>query len=141
MNFLLDTNIISELRKGGDGRANPEVIAWLSGVDADRLYLSAITLLELERGVLRLERRDIAQGALLRKWMDGQVLPEFRSRTLPLDADAAIRCASLHVPHPKPERDALIAAIALVHGMTVVTRNVVDFETMGVPLLNPWQPR
>ena len=140
MNFLLDTNVISELRKAGDRRADPEVIAWLSGVDAERLYLSSITLLELERGVLRLERRDLAQGRLLRQWMNQQVLPEFRSRTLPLDADAALRCASLHVPDPKPERDAMIASIALLHGMTVVTRKVADFETMGVPVLNPWAP-
>lgn len=138
MNYLLDTNVVSELRKAGDGRANPEVIAWLSGVDAENLYLSSITLLELERGILSLQRRDPAQGALLRKWMDGRVLPEFRPRTLPVDADAALRCAALHVPDPKPERDALIAAIALVHGMTVVTRNTTDFETMSVPLLNPW---
>ena len=141
MNYLLDTNVLSELRKAGDGNANPNVIARFSTLDAESLFLSAITLLELEVGVLRMERRDPTQGGMLRRWMDQKVLPEFSSRTLPFDADAALRCATLHVPDPKPDRDALIAAIAWVHGMTVVTRNIADFEKMGVPLLNPWEPR
>ena len=139
--FLLDTNVISEVRKAGDGRADANVIAWLSGVDAASLYLSAITLLEIELGILRMERRDAAQGARLRTWMTHHVLPEFLERTLPVDVAVALRCASLHVPDPRGERDALIAATALVHGMTVVTRNVADFEGAGVPLLNPWDDR
>lgn len=139
--FLLDTNVVSELRKAGDGKADAAVIAWLSGVDAATLYLSAISLMELELGVLRIERRDTAQGARLRTWVDRYVLPEFLDRTLPVDAAVALRCAALHVPDPRPERDALIAATALVHGMTVVTRNVADFEATGVPLLNPWEAR
>ena len=136
--YLLDTNVISELRKAGDNRADTRVVAWLASVDARTLYLSAITLLELEVGVLRIERHDASQGARLRAWMDDRVLPEFQQRTLPVDSEVAHRCASLHVPDPRPERDALIAATALVHGMTVVTRNIQDFEHMGVPLLNPW---
>ena len=139
--FLLDTNVLSELRKAGDSKADANVIAWLSGVDAAILYLSAMTLMEVELGILQVERRDAAQGARLRTWMAHHVLPEFLDRTLPVDAAVALRCASLHVPDPRAERDALIAATALVHGMTVVTRNVADFEATGVPLLNPWDPR
>ena len=137
--FLLDTNVVSELRKVGDGKADPLVVVWMSGVDAAALYLSAVTLMELELGILRIERRDPAQGGRLRAWMDNRVLPEFGERTLPIDAAVALRCAALHVPDPRSERDAFIAATALVHGMTVVTRNVTDFEATGVALLNPWQ--
>jgi predicted nucleic acid-binding protein len=136
--FLLDTNVISELRKAGDGKADANVIAWLSSVDATTFYLSAITLMEIELGILRIERRDPAQGARLRAWMDQRILPEFADRTLPVDAAVALRCALLHVPDPRPERDAFIAATALAHGMTVVTRNLADLVSTGVPLLNPW---
>jgi predicted nucleic acid-binding protein len=139
--FLLDTNVLSELRKAGDGKADTNVIAWLSSVDAVSLYLSALTLMEVELGILRIERRDASQGVRLRTWMTHHVLPEFLDRTLPIDAAVALRCASLHVPDPRAERDALIAATALVHGMTVATRNVADFEATGVPLLNPWDAR
>jgi toxin FitB len=139
MMFLLDTNVISELRKAGDGKADANVTAWLSGVDAASFYISVVTLMELELGILRVERRDPAQGERLRAWMRTHVLPEFSARTLPIDAAVALRCARLHVPDPRPERDAYIAATALVHGMTVVTRNLADFEPTGVCLLNPWE--
>jgi predicted nucleic acid-binding protein len=138
--FLLDTNVISELRKTGDGKADANVVAWSSSVEATRLYLSAVTLMELELGILRMERRDVAHGARLRSWMANHVLPEFSERVLSFDAPAALRCARLHVPDPRSDRDAQIAATALVHGMTVVTRNVADFIPTGVPLLNPWEP-
>lgn len=136
--FLLDTNVISELRKAGDGKADSKVIAWLSRQNASQLYVSAITLMELELGTLLVGRRDPVQGAMLRSWMDNHVLPEFSERTLPVDSAVALRCARLHVPDPRPDRDAYIAATALVHGMTVVTRNVADFEPAGVGVLNPW---
>lgn len=136
--YLLDTNVISELRKAGDGRADGNVVAWLTSVDAATVYLSVITVMELELGVLRIERRDPAQGRLLRAWMDQQVLPEFADRTLPIDKAVALRCAPLHVPDPCSERDAFIAATALTHGMTIVTGNVADFAATGVRLLNPW---
>jgi toxin FitB len=136
--FLLDTNVISELRKAGDGKADANVVAWLSRVDATTLYLSAITLMEIELGILRIERRDPAQGQRLRAWMDNHILPEFAERTLPVDTAVALRCASLHVPDARSERDALIAATALVHGMTVITRNLADFEHTGARVLNPW---
>jgi predicted nucleic acid-binding protein len=136
--FLLDTNVISELRKAGDDKADANVVAWLARADATTFYLSAITLMEIEVGILRIERRDPAQGARLRAWMDRHILPEFADRTLPVDKAVALRCAPLHVPDPRPERDAFIAATALVHGMTIVTRNVVDFAPTGASLLNPW---
>lgn len=136
--FLLDTNVISELRKARAGTANPNVVAWANSVEASVLFISAITVLELEQGVLLVERRDAKQGMALRAWLDGQVMPEFSSRTLPIDADIARRCAGLHVPDPRVERDALIAATALVHGLTVVTRNIADFDKTGVRLINPW---
>jgi predicted nucleic acid-binding protein len=137
--FVLDTNVVSELRKAGDGRADPQVIAWLASHDAGAFFLSAITVMELEIGVRRIEHRDPAQGALLRAWLDGKVLPEFDGRVLPVDTSVALRCARLHVPDPRSDRDALIAATALVHGMRVATRNLGDFRATGVALVDPWQ--
>ncbi|WMS45278.1 type II toxin-antitoxin system VapC family toxin (plasmid) [Acuticoccus sp. MNP-M23] len=138
MMFLLDTNVVSELRKAGDGRADTNVTAWCAAQDAAVFYISALTLMEVEIGVLRVARRDAAQGARLRRWMDDHVVPAFASRTLPIDAPVALQCARLHVPDPRAERDALIAATAMVHKMTVVTRNVADFAATGVPLIDPW---
>lgn len=139
--YLLDTNVVSELRKAGDGRADANVIAWLSAVDRGSLFVSAITLMELEIGVLRIERKDTLQGARLRAWIDERVLPEFLGRTLPVDSAVALRCAPLHGPDPQSERDSLIAATALVHGLTVVTRNVADFQRCNVQLIDPWVAR
>jgi predicted nucleic acid-binding protein len=136
--YVLDTNVVSELRKVRSGKANAEVAKWADGVDAIDLYLAAITVLELETGVLQMERRAPSQGALLRAWLDHHVLPEFAGRVLPVDTAVAQCCARLHVPDRRAERDALIAATAVVHGMTVVTRNLADFEPTGVRLLNPW---
>ena len=136
--FLLDTNVVSELRKAKAGKADPNVAAWAASVAVGSLFVSVITILELETGVLLVERRDPPQGALLRSWLDSHVLPAFHNRVLSIDISVAQRCARLHVPDPRAERDALIAATALVHGMTVVTRNVPDFVLTGVPTLNPW---
>lgn len=134
--FVLDTNVVSELRR--PEKADPKVSAWASSVPLASTYLSAITILEIELGALSVERRDDAQGRVLRAWIDGQILPCFEGRILPIDAAIAQRCARLHVPDPRAERDALIAATALVHGMTIVTRNVADFRPTGVPVVNPW---
>jgi toxin FitB len=139
--YVLDTNVISELRKAKAGKADRHVVAWASGVPASHLYLSAITVLELEMGVLRIERRDRAQGALMRAWLDGQVMPAFAGRILAVDTAVALRCARLHVPNRLAERDALIAATALVHGMTVVTRNLDDFAAAKVEMVDPWSER
>ena len=136
--YLLDTNVVSELRKAKSGKADAGVIAWAAGLHASELFLSAISVLELEMGVLLVERRDAAQGVVLRSWLDKHVLLAFAERILPVDTAVARRCARLHVPDPRAERDALIAATALVRDLTVVTRNVGDFEATGVRLLNPW---
>ena len=136
--FVLDTNVVSELRRAKSGKADKNVMAWAASVRAGALFLSAITILELEIGVLLVERRDAAQGAMLRVWLDRHALRAFAGRVLAVDTAVAQRCARLPVPDPLADRDALIAATALVHGMTVVTRNVADFESTGVPILNPW---
>jgi hypothetical protein len=136
--FVLDPNVISELRKAGDARADAHVTAWIARQDAASFFVSAITLMELEIGVLQVERRDPLQGTRLRMWLDTHVLPEFAERTLPIDATVALQCARLHVPDRRSERDAFIAAATIVHGMTVVTCHVGDFEATGVPLVNPW---
>ena len=139
--YLLDTNVVSELRKAKSGKAHPQVVEWAQSVAASTLYISAITVLELETGILLMERKDAQQGALLRTWMTTHVLPAFADRTLPVDTAVALRCAKLHVPNPGAERDMLIASTAVVHGLTMVTRNVADFEATGVVLFNPWAPR
>jgi predicted nucleic acid-binding protein len=136
--FLLDTNVVSALRKIRMGRADANLAAWAVQVETADLYLSVISVEELEIGVLLVERRDPLQGAVLRGWFDHQVLPAFSGRILSVDTAVAQRSARLHVPDPRPQRDALIAATALVHGMTVVTRNVSDFAPCGVSLFNPW---
>ncbi len=136
--IILDTNVVSELRKIRSGRAEPAVARWASAQSASELYVSVITIQELEIGVLRAERRDASRGDLLRTWMVQHVLPAFAGRILPVDAAVAIRAASLHVPDPKSSNDAFIAATALVHRMALATRNVADFEGLGVDLVNPW---
>jgi toxin FitB len=137
--FLLDTNVISELRRAKTGRASKAAVDWAKSIPASSLFLSAISILELEIGVLLVERRDRSQGKPLRKWLEEQVLRAFSDRILPVDTQTALRCAALHVPNPHSERDALIAATALTHGMTVATRNIADFRSTGVSLVNPWQ--
>jgi toxin FitB len=136
--FVLDTNVVSELRKVRAGKADLNVARWADQIAATELYLSAITIQELEIGVLLSERRDPTQGAMFRTWLDHHVLPAFGGRILPVDTAVAQRSAKLHVPDPRPIRDGLIAATALVHGMTLVTRNTADFVPMDVPLFNPW---
>jgi predicted nucleic acid-binding protein len=137
--FLLDTNVISELRR--PEKANRNVVAWAGAVPAAQFFLSAISILEVEIGALRVTRKDAAQGAVLRSWIDNQILAGFEGRILPIDTEVARCCARLHVPDPRSERDALIAATAMVHRLTVVSRNSADFESTGVALLNPWTPR
>ena len=136
--YLLDTNVVAELRKARSPKVDKNVLAWANSIPVSSLHLSAITVLELEIGILSVERRDPAQGTILRTWLDSHVLPTFLDRILPVDTTVARRCARLHVPDPRPDRDALIAATALVHRMTMVTRNVRDFTPTGVETVNPW---
>ncbi|MDB5438726.1 MAG: hypothetical protein JWM33_1153 [Caulobacteraceae bacterium] len=136
--YLIDTNVVSESRKIASGKADPAVINWLSRTDPSTTFISAMTLFELELGVGRVERRDPAQGSALRRWLDRTVKPGFQGRVLPMDSEIAVACAGLHIPDPAGERDAWIAATALVHGLTLVTRNVRDFAASRVATLNPW---
>ncbi|GAB3490058.1 PIN domain-containing protein [Nocardiopsis coralliicola] len=138
MNYLLDTNVLSELRKP-EGRCAPAVAAWVGARHPSSLYLSVITVLEVEIGIRRLECRDLPQARRLRRWLEDDVLDAFSGRIVPVDIDVARRAATLHVPDPQPERDAYIAATAQVRGMTVATRNTADFASTGVALLNPWE--
>ena len=134
--ILLDTNVVSELRKARE--ADRGVMRWIATQAAELQFLSAISILELEIGVQRMERRDARQGAVLRRWLNDRVHPAFEDRILPVDLAVARRCAALHVPDPRPERDAMIVATALVHGLTLATRNETDFQNMGVQIINPW---
>jgi predicted nucleic acid-binding protein len=136
--FLLDTNVVSELRKIRSGKGDRNVAAWADSIDTADLFVSVVTILELEIGILRVERRDSASGAVLRDWMNERVLTAFANRMLAVDTAVAKRSAQLHIPDPRPIPDALIAGTALVHGMAVVTRNVADFAPMGVAVVNPW---
>jgi len=137
VSHLLDTNVISELRKP-ERRADVGVRAWVAARAPSDLYLSAITVLEVEVGIGRIARRDPAQAARLQAWLDEELLDAFAGRILPVDVPVARRAARLHVPDPRPERDALIAATAAVHGLAVVTRNAKDFEPLDVAVINPW---
>lgn len=136
--FILDTNVVSELRKAKAGKAAPNVVAWAAAQDPSSLYLSVITLMELEQGIALKERRDPTQGKLLRAWMTDRVLRVFDRRILPIDTRVALCCGGLHIPNPMSDRDSLIAATGIVHAMTVVTRNVADFEGTAVRVINPW---
>ena len=135
--YLLDTNIISETRR--PDRANSNVTDWLAAIDSNSLYTSAVVMTELERGVLNIERKDPHQGAVLREWLNAVIKPAFAGRVLPIDEHTATICASLHIPSQAPANDAWIAATALQHGYTLITRNTADFERSGAKLLNPFE--
>ena len=136
--FVLDTNVASELCKVRRGTSDQNVANWAHSVEPIALFISSITIQELDLGVLLAERRDPAQGRIFRAWLNLHVLPTFAGRILPVDTAVAQCSARLHVPDPRPIRDGLIAATALIHRMTVLTRNVADFEPTGVQVLNPW---
>lgn len=135
--YLLDTNVISELRKR-PGVADSQVLAWAAAQEVEDLHLSVVSVMEIELGVLRMERRDAAQGAALRAWFERAVIDDLAGRTLPISRAVARRAARLQAPDPRPVHDAYIAATALVHDLTVVTRNTADFAATGVPLIDPW---
>lgn len=137
--YLLDTNVVSELRKASDGKADRKVLRWADSRDESELFLSVISLEELERGILLAERRDRRKGEVLRTWLESRVIPTFADRLLVVDAAVARRSAAIQVPDRLPEADALIAATALVHGLKMVTRNVAHFAPTGVEVVNPWE--
>lgn len=136
--YLLDTNVVSELRKAGSGKADKNVVGWAKGISASLMYISVISILELEIGILSKERKDPSQGAVLRMWLNTHVIPAFTERILPVDITIAQCTAKLHVPDRRSDRDAMIAATAITHGMTIVTRNIGDFEPTDAALFNPW---
>lgn len=136
--LLLDTNVVSELRKVASGRAHPNVVVWNETVDPAETFISSVVLHELEIGVRLVEHNDPVAGKVLRNWLENTVLTTFSGRILPLDEAAAVQAARWHVPDPKPINDAYIAATALTRRMTLVTRNTRDFDGMGVTLVNPW---
>lgn len=139
--YLLDTNVISEVRKVKSGRADPNVARWAYEVESGLTYISSITIQELEHGVLLAERKDPDAGSVLRDWLDNDVLPSFDGRTLPVDVEVALIAAALHVPDPAPVLDALIAATAKANEMVVVTRNTNDFTRFNsLRVINPWTP-
>lgn len=137
--YVLDTNVVSEMRKVRSGKANAGVAEWAAQTPSAEMFVSAITIHELEHGVLLLERSDPGQGAVLRAWLDRSIAAAFAERVLAVDDQVARRAALLHVPDPAPFRDALIGGTALTHGMTVVTRDLKDFKRFdGLDVLNPW---
>jgi hypothetical protein len=136
--YLLDTNVLLEFRRIDAGRGDAAVAAWARAQDPAALFLSALTIMEVERGILLAERRDPAQAGALRRWMTGLVLPAFRGRVLPLDAEVARTAARLHVPDPRPLADSLIAATAITHGLALATRNLRDFAMPELAVVNPW---
>jgi len=135
--YLLDSNVISELRKG-KAKPSAAVRAWAAQAAVGELYLSAISVMELDIGVRLLERKDVAQGATLRAWFK-QVLRDFEGRVLVFSGTTALMCSVLHVPDKRSFRDSMIGATALEHGFAVVTRNVNDFALPGLKLIDPWQ--
>lgn len=139
--ILLDTNVVSELRRASTGRIDPNVAAWTASIDALPLSISVLTIMELRKGVLAKQRHDPAQATVLERWLDHNVRVRFQLAILPVDDAVAERCAALHVPIERAPIDALIAATALVHNLTLATRNVRDFAGTGVRLVNPWDYR
>jgi len=136
--YLLDTNVISEIRKVNLGKANAGVAEWTRQASQSLMYVSVISLMEIEQGILRLERRDTVQASLLKNWLHNKVLPSFDDNVVNIDQRVALACAALHVPDKQPANDSLIAATALIHDLTLVTRNTSDFIHTGVKLLNPF---
>lgn len=135
MRYVLDTNVVSALRVRG---RNPSVEAWAGSIPATEQFVTAVTIAEIERGVVAKERTDEAQGKVLRRWLEERLLTAFADRVLPFDLPAARILATLRVPEHAPLDDALIAAIAKAADMTIATRITKHFEPLGVRSHNPW---
>lgn len=138
MRYLLDTNVISELRKP-PGRVHAGVAGWANSLPEDSVFISSISVFEIEKGIQLKQRTDPIQAARLRSWFDDQVRVQFASRILPFCEETALVAARMHIPDPKAAADSFIAATAQVHNLIVATRNVSDFANMGVELINPWE--
>lgn len=136
--YILDTNVVSELRKKASGRADANVVRWAEGVVPAQLYLSTVTIFEIEIGIQRLTLRG-EDTDRLQLWLSNHVLTAFAERILPIDQHVAMLFARMMVPITRPYRDTLIAATAQHHGYTVVTRNTKDFDALPIRLLNPWE--
>lgn len=139
--YLLDTNIISEIRKLAKNKCDKNVADWVRSTSKDLMFTNAVVMMELERGVMSIERKDTTQGELLRHWFEMDVKPAFHGKILKIDEQTAQICAKLHIPDYAPENDAWIAACAIQHNLVLVTRNTADFARTGVKLFNPFEER
>jgi len=139
LRYLLDTNVVSELRKVAKGKTDPIFSNWASGLTNIDLYTSAIVIYELELGIQLLANRDLAAAKILRIWLEESVIPVFGDRILPVDSKIAKAAADLSIPNTAPFRDSLIGATAIVHGLKIATRNTKDFSKYnGLEIINPW---
>lgn len=139
--YLLDTNIISEIRKLAKNKCDKNVADWVRSTSKDLMFTNAVVMMELERGVMSIERKDTTQGKLLRHWFEMDVKPAFHGKILKIDEQTAQICAKLHIPDHAPENDAWIAASAIQHNLVLVTRNTADFARTGVKLFNPFEEK
>jgi predicted nucleic acid-binding protein len=136
LTFLLDTNVLSELRRSQ--RADPAVRQWAGQLDVQQSFISVVTVLEIEHGAVMIAKKDPAFSARLIAWLHNEILPHYDARVLPIDVAVAMKCAQFGQVHANHFADALLAATALVHNLTLVTRNIGDFRDFAVPLVNPW---
>ena len=136
--YIVDTNVISELRKANSGRADPAVVGWANSVVPTDLFLSAVAIFELEMGILKIAGRNDDHYRRLSAWFSGHIMSTFANRILPIDENVALLFARIMTPRTRPYRDALIAATAQHHGYAVVTRNIRDFIELPMRAINPW---
>lgn len=137
--YLLDTNIISELKKLDSGKIHPQVQRWAYSINLMQTKISVVSITEIRTGILSLARKGQAQAASLDNWFTNRLLPAYRTRTLSVDTEVALICAQLHIPAKRPINDAYIAATAIAHNLTLVTRNVRDFQGLPLMLENPFE--
>lgn len=137
--YLLNTNIISELKKLDSGKIHPQVQRWAYSINLMQTKISVVSITEIRTGILSLARKDQAQAASLDNWFTNRLLPAYRTRTLSVDTEVALICAQLHIPAKRPINDTYIAATAIAHNLTPVTRNVRDFQGLPLMLENPFE--
>ena len=137
--YLLNTNIISELKKLDSGKIHPQVQRWAYSINLMQTKISVVSIIEIRTGILSLARKDQAQAASLDNWFTNRLLPAYRTRTLSVDTEVALICAQLHIPAKRPINDTYIAATAIAHNLTPVTRNVRDFQGLPLILENPFE--